>query len=87
MICGSRCLPSPQVAAAVVGQASGAACSVVASRDGVSDDSVMSNPALQIHRSVLPVGKDMAITDLNAIAYAGLHAPLWVTMRTLQLPS
>jgi hypothetical protein len=30
MICGSRCLPSPQVAAAVVGQASGAACSVVA---------------------------------------------------------
>jgi hypothetical protein len=28
----------------------------------------MSNPAWQIHRSVLPVGKDMAITDLNAIA-------------------
>ena len=32
----------------------------------------MSNPALQIHRSVLPVGKDMAITDLNAIAIRGV---------------
>jgi len=42
------------------------------SRDGVSDDTVMSNPALQIHRSVLPVGKDMAITDLNAIAIRGV---------------
>jgi hypothetical protein len=39
----------------------------------------MSNPALQIHRSFLPVGKDMAITDLNAIAI--------LAVATLQLPS
>src|SRR6266850_1955787 len=65
-------LTSPQAAAAVAGQATGAVGPLDAGRYADPDGSVGSDPALYGDRSV---AKDKAIADLNAIAIRAVTGP------------